>query len=473
MKITSRRMFLTGTGVALALPLLPSLLPRSARAGGSSSPVRYVQVLNPYGPSASLFFGDHDTDQQVAANVNIKALADIAGDISPLVGSAFDPFRARISLLRGLDVMVENPNHHYIFPTCASGYAAGVDNDEAPPLSGQASIDTLMARSSKVYGDEVPEVQRVVNLNPVQTDDYSGNRSFSWRASGDGLEMIRPVKQTQGVLDPFAAGFAQGDTGPDPREQKLVDAVLTDYQRVRDGARISTADKARLDAYMDLVSDIGGGITTICEAPALMDESTIEQVIDNQLKILVAALACGMTRIGSVMFGMSEGYGSRHEQHHAIFGATDTPIVADLKLFGTRIANLLGMLDAITEEDGTLLDNTVLYWSMQYGCALVDSQHEPRDMPVLLAGGGGGRLAHGNFVDYRAEGGGKGIPLNNLLVTLMNCMSLTSADYEASAGAGYGWYAPDLSDRPDGAFWNSTEGRRSALPVIWSGTSLG
>lgn len=470
---TSRRMFLGGAGAALAVPLLPSLLPRSARAEVGTSPVRYIQVLNPYGPNADVFFGNHATDQRPEPNVNLKSLLEIGGDVSPIVGPAFTPFLSRLSLLRGLDVMVENPNHHYVFATCASGYAAGVDNDEAPPLSGQESIDTILAKSSKVYADDVSEVRRVVNINPVATDDYSGNRSFSWRASTDGLAMVRPVKQTQGVLDPFAAGFAQGGEGPDPREQQLMQAVYGDYRRVRDGTRISTADRQRLEAYMALVEDIAeGSITTICEDPGQADEGSIDAVFDNQFRILAAAMACGMTRVGSITIGMSEGYGTRHEQHHAIFGQTQSGIIDDFKGIGTRVARLLEILDGIVEPDGTLLDNSIVYWCMQYGCATIDGQHNTDDMPVLVAGGAGGRLQLGHFVDYRLEGGGRGLGLNNLLVTFMNCMGLSSSDYELEAGAGYGWYG-DFSNRPSPEFWTSTEGRRSPLPVLYQGTAMG
>ncbi|HET6583423.1 MAG TPA: hypothetical protein VFG69_08245, partial [Nannocystaceae bacterium] len=160
---------------------------------------------------------------------------------------------------------------------------------------------------------------------------------------------------------------------------------------------------------------------------------------------------------------------------HGIFGygVDPTPIIDDFRSIGGRIAGLLDLLDGIVEPDGTLLDNSIVYWSMQYGCAVPDSQHEPRDMPVLVAGGGGGRLAQGNLVDYRLEGGGPGIALNNLLVTFMNCMGLSSSDYELNAGQGYGYYAGSLDGRPNAAFWASTEGRRSALPVIYQGPALG
>ena len=471
---SSRRMFLRGAGLTLAVPWLSSLLPRGAQAGVAAAPVRYIQLLNPYGPSIPLFFGDRTPNVRPEPNVNLQALDEIGGDISPILGAAFDPFRAKMSVLRGLDVLIENPNHHYVFATCASGYASGVDNDEAAPLSGQESVDMVIARSNKVYGDDVPEVRRVVNMNPVSGDDYSNNRSFSWRGDGD-PQMVRPVKQTQGILDPFAAGFAaaQGD-GPDPRDQKLVDGVYEDYRRVRDGGRISADDKQRLNAYMDLVRDvIDGSISAICEAPTLDDESDVERTIDNQFRILAAAMACDLTRVASITMGMSQGYGTRHTEHHELYGATNSGIIDDFKRIGGRVARLLGVLDAITEGEGTVLDNAIVYWCMQYGCVHIDGQHNNDNMPVLVAGGGGGRLQQGNYIDYRLEGDGRGLPLSNLLVTFMNCMGLSSGDYESSPGGGYGYYNGDFDQRPSPEFWSSTEGRRSPLPVLYQGPAMG
>lgn len=468
---SSRRMFLVGAGTSLALPLLPSLLPRGARAQIGTTPVRYLQVFNPYGPVPEMFYGNPGTDQQPEPGVGTRALADIGGDISPIFSAAFDPFRSRMSLLRGLDVLIENPNHNYLFPSCASGYASGVDNDEAPPLSGQDSVDSIIA--ANIYGDDTPEVRRVVYMNPVDTDDYSGNRSFSWR--GGGSDMVRPAKQTQGILDPFAAGFAMGGGEEiDPRDHDLVEAVYSDYKRVRDGTRISAADKQRLDAYMNLVHEIiDGDITAICEDPGQADESSIDAVIDNQFRIIAAAMACGLTRVASIVLGMSQGYGTRHEEHHALYQLDGSGLENDFKAIGGRVAGLLGILDGIAEDDGSMLDNSIVYWSMQYGCMTPSDQHSRTSMPVMVAGGAGGRLALGHYIDYRGGGSDRGILLNNLLVTFMNCMGLSSSVYETGGGAGYGYYNGDFDGRPNADFWRSDEGRRSPLPVIYQGPSLG
>lgn len=471
----SRRLFLCGAGATLVLPVLRSLLPREAHAGPATAPPRYIQVLNPYGPSASLYFGSQKANQTIEPNVKVKSLSEVSGAISPIFGDAFTPLKNKLSLLRGIDVLAENANHQYCFPTCASSYAKGIDYDEAPPVSGQESIDVLLSNSAKVYGPEVPAVRRAVNLNPVTTDDYSKNRSFSWRSSESKLQIVRPVKQTQAFFDAFASGFGAA-TEDGSQEAALVEAVYGDYKKVRDGSRISAADKQKLESYMALIADIQKGAGTC--APAMQQEEVdIEATITNQLRILAAALACDLTRVASITLGMSAGSGTRHEEHHKLYGETSTGIVLDLKLIGTRVAKLLAILDAVEEPTGTLLDNSLVYWSMQYGCVTLGGQHNAACMPVMIAGGAGGKLKQGHYIDFREpasetlkDDDRRGIPMNNLLVMFMNCMGLSSADYEATPGKGYGAYPPNaLEKKPNGAFWDTTAGRRSPVPFMYTG----
>jgi Protein of unknown function (DUF1552) len=310
---TSRRMFLQGAGGALlSLPLLTSLLPRSARAAAAARPLRYIQIGNPYGPTDETWFGKMNHTQRFAPNVRYQALSDIAGPLSRIVGPAFDPYRAKFSVLRGLDVMVETPNHNYCFTTCASGYASGLDGDEYAPMSGQESLDVLLSKSSKVYPNAVAASRRLVTLNPITTCDYSRNRSFSWAKGSNGPQIVRPIKQTQAFYDAFASGFESAQA-MDAREQRLMNAVHGDYKKVRDGGRLSSADKQKLESYMSLISDIERDLATIstCQPPQREAEPDVEATCRNQLRILAATLACDMTRVASIMYGMSAPYSTR------------------------------------------------------------------------------------------------------------------------------------------------------------------
>lgn len=484
MKIVNRRLFLQGASSVLALPMLRSLMPASAWADAATDkPVRYVQVMSPYGPSQALFYGAMKPNQRVSPHFNIAPLANFA-TMSPMLGAGFNPYKSKMTVLRGMDVFGVNANHQFCFATCASTYAAGVDRDEQPPVTGQQSIDAILAASSKVYGADVPAARRQLNLNPTTTDSYSNNRTWSWSTINNKLQMLRPVKQTQALYDALAAGF-EGSKVVDPKEQSLLQAVNADYRQVRDSSRISREDRMKLESYVALVSDIEKGLTATlpkCTSPMRVEEADVEKTIDNQFRILAAAMACDLTRVAGITLGMSEGYGTRHSEHHGILG-NPPGIVADYKLIGARVARLLKIFDDTKEASGgTLLDNSIIYWSTQYGLATLGGQHSASDMPVVVAGGARGQLKHGNYLDFREEIGGtvteftrKGIALSNFLVTLFNCMGLSSADYESVTGQGYGYMdsAKVWANRKNVGSWDSEAGRRSPLPMLYTGISRG
>ena len=84
--------------------------------------------------------------------------------------------------------------------------------------------------------------------------------------------------------------------------------------------------------------------------------------------------------------------------------------------------------------------------SMQYGCTTGDDVHRRIDMPAVVAGGAGGRLAQGRFYDFRANN--TGLVLNNLMVTFFNAMGPSSS-------------------------WTSATGKRSPLPGFYIGPTRG
>lgn len=477
----NRRFFLRGLGSAvLALPVLPSLLPRASWAQSMTAPRRYVQIMNPYGPTAATFYGSLSGATQAAPNVSTRLLSDVAGPLSSILGTSFDAVRGKVNVLRGLDVPVNNPNHQFCFATTASGYAPGLDGDGYPPQSNNESIDVILANNAKSTPTSFSAARRLVNFNPLSTDDYSRNRSFSWRR-GNSLQMVNPLKTTQSLLDLFMGSFGMA-TMPvvDTRELTLVQSVHADFVRVRSNPRLSMGDRQKLEAYMALIDDLEreaalatmpGPVT--CAAPTPEPGTGDVALVRTQLRVLAAAMACDLTRVGSVTLGMSASYDTRHTEHHAMNGMNVAAgILGDLRGFAAHVGWFCSHLDSIAEGAGTLLDNSIVYWSSQYGCALVNSQHEPRDMPVLVAGGAGGALSTGRYIDYRANG--VGLPLNNLLVSLFNAMGLSSSDYEQNGNTGYGLYTSNMmSGRGDAAQWTATAGRRSALPVLYTGPAMG
>ena len=87
--------------------------------------------------------------------------------------------------------------------------------------------------------------------------------------------------------------------------------------------------------------------------------------------------------------------------------------------YSQKVASLLGKMEANQSPDGrSLLDDTVVLWMNEVGKG---NNHAHRDLPFLLAGGAGGQLRTGRFLDFAPTGGR---PHNDLLVSLANLMGL-------------------------------------------------
>ena len=91
-------------------------------------------------------------------------------------------------------------------------------------------------------------------------------------------------------------------------------------------------------------------------------------------------------------------------------------------------AYLLEKLQATPDGDGTLLDHVTL----MYGTGMGDSNaHDPRNIPLLLAGGGAGQLKGGRHIRYPKE-----TPLANLHLTLLDKLGVHARPHRRQHGHG-------------------------------------
>lgn len=307
-----------------------------------------------------------------------------------------------------------------------------------------------------------------------------------------------------------AGGAAPVAVGPGIPRRDLMSLVHQDYQSVRGDRRLGAEDKVKLDAYMALIADLqaglametGAAVAGGCAKPGLETEfsppSTGAAAVEawaaqrkaldydgirarNHHKIVAAAMACDLTRVAAFHYP-----GGDHGYTHTGPIVTDRPdssaraasYYANQRKIAGHVANLMRELAKYREAQGTLLDSSVVYWGQGYGCMHVPSNgHVLVNCPVLVGGGGGGRLKTGYFVDYRrqeAEPGQlpKGIPLNNLFITLMNCFGIGSSKYELVSGGGYGDYTgKSASSMPSEL--KSPSARRTPLPFVYAGAAIG
>ncbi len=545
----SRRMFLQGSGgLMFAIPLLESLAPSKASAQSSAPPCRYIQIMSQHNVPAHHYWGlapDGSTYNsfngfgaatQVSRSQlnpaflgyapadiekNIRAMslsAKPAGPLSRILGARISALRDKFSLIRGMDLQdpidIRHERHQFLFATTAS-LLGNLDREYlSPPLAGHNSVDVVLKNSSIVYPAGFPTARKLISLSPGAPEQTT---SYSWENNA----ATPLLSQTQALFDLFSTGWNQAQPAPANRQVDVTGAVLDDYKRVRDGTKISTADRSRLTAYMDLIADIQRGLLNIpapgaiCQAPAIGSDGTLEAQYQNQFRVIAAAMACGLSRVANIYMPFIDDVGDMHGISHRLDGSLAGPspdketaesYLNQLTRFSDRIAVLMESLNAIQESNGTVLDNSIVYWSMGHGHPYGHGGgHEVTDFPVFVGGGGGGKLTQGQFIDFRLQNLNplgwwqqirdasgnvaapgmpmRGLPLNNLLVTFMNCMGLSSSNYERTgeAGQGFGYYSPRPENPkfagqirlPHEDFWRSTQGRQSPLPYFYKGQLLG
>jgi hypothetical protein len=116
-------------------------------------------------------------------------------------------------------------------------------------------------------------------------------------------------------------------------------------------------------------------------------------------------------------------------RHHAITHQASAAALAQeeqINLFYIqRFAYLIGKLKAMREGNGTVLDNSIIYFTSEFGDG---HGHNMRDLPMVVAGKGGGKLKPGVHVSYPLDPGkGTGVDgLGNPRDTQLAALHLTT-----------------------------------------------
>ncbi len=407
----SRRALLRGAGgVAIGLPLL-GIMGRASRARGDTPPTpkRLVIFYSPNG---------YNMDGWPTSTT--------------LTGTSFEPlapYASKINLLRNFkmqsaydDPSPNDGSHYNGWSNCLTGdYCWPNPADAAGRTGGNISFDIFTAQ--RIGGG----TRFLTSLHGVKSE----NAAISW--FGPDMPAI-PDDSPQRV---FTRLFS--DLTADPA---ALDQVRLNRQSVLDYVRASTArlqcklgseDRMRLDEHLSAIRDVearlfsGAAVGATCAVPDMPtgdpnSEANYPATGRAQTDLLVMALACDLTRVGSVQWtqavgGLTPVWLGMTETHHSLSHETNDSGRAAIRQINTwyaeQMAYLLGKLDAVPEGDGTLLDNTVVVWVSE---GADDGGHD-RHLSTVVAGGAGGALQTGQFIDMGE------MPHNNLWVELINAMS--------------------------------------------------
>jgi hypothetical protein len=359
------------------------------------------------------------------------------------------PFQAKINVLDGLQIThsaVRAPSHTEgvgLTWTGSNLSAGSAFNFQGYPFDwvDGPSVDQVIAQS---VGGTFPSLELGVASGsnaPNNRMIYSGPR-----------QPVQPETSPARAFSRLFANFSGAGTTPDPAAERLraekksvLDLVSGQLARVR--PTVSTADQQKIDAHTNAIREIetrlvATGSTLSCSKPAAPpNPSDVPGLVTTQLDVLTAALACGLTSVASLQNKVGDNDSSPYpwlgvaDGHHPLSHSGDADLVARDKLtkiytwYADRFAYLLGKLDAIPEGNGTLLDNTLVVWSSEIGKG---NNHSFSKLPVVLAGGIGGKVMTGRYLVYN------NVEHNRLLVAMCHAMGLDQVQKFGSTDVGMG-----------------------------------
>ncbi len=268
---------------------------------------------------------------------------------------------------------------------------------------------------------------RVIGGEPLNTISYSG-------ANQPNVPIYDPTQM-------YSRIFANSKLSTSQLSQLLAERKsVLDFLQSDIGVletRLSSGDKARLDAHLTGVRTIEQQLTssasacTPSAAPPMLDPNDMTNfpaIGKLQMDMMLLALSCGMTNVATFMWANADSwqyypFAGVNEEHHGTSHCNDTDSanIENLILINIwqaqQVNYMLDQLAATKEADGsTMLDNTVLLWGNELG---VGNTHTYKNIPWMLGGGSGGYFKTGRFLQY------PDLPHNNLLVSVCNAMGFS------------------------------------------------
>jgi Protein of unknown function (DUF1552) len=181
-------------------------------------------------------------------------------------------------------------------------------------------------------------------------------------------------------------------------------------------------------------------------------------------EVFAVAFACGTSRIAVMdggRFADSTFSGSWHQDVAHNYQSRQPLIVAHYREFFEFVfLDMANRLNSIPTTPGrTVLDDSLMMWTQESGM----NTHYPISIPIITAGGAGGAVNTGNYIDYRNKERNQffqvgGVPVgdqrqyfgltyNQFLASTLQSMGVGPAEYERWGHKGYG--APGYGTAPD------------------------
>ena len=441
-----RRKFLRGAGACLALPALEVFAPtvralaaeQSALATTASGmPLRMAFLTVPNG-------------------VNVKHWRPQGVGTDYQLGKTFAPladFQEKFQIFTGFehknaDALGDGPGDH---ARANAAFLTGVHPLKTGGANFQngVSVDQIAAR----------EISKLTRIRSLQLGCDEG----SWTGGCDSgyscayqynLSWASPTLPMAPEVNPravFEQVFGTGEPAQrqrnqlerQARRQSILDLISEETKSMH--SRLGSNDRHKLGEYLDSVRTIEQQIEQAERFPLptaqMSPPSGIPKNYQEHMRLMLDLLAISFqtdsTRLATFPLayegsdrnfsdmGISEGH--HHLSHHQRKKKHLKKIAKIDHFYMQQLAYFLGRLEELKDPDGSsVLDNSMIV----YGCAIGDGdKHNHDDLPIVIAGGGGGTLTPGRHVDF-----GHDVPMTNLYLSMLDRMGISLERFGDSTG---------------------------------------
>jgi hypothetical protein len=419
-KSLPRRTVLQGMGATLALPFLEAMLPAFSRRALAAQPVHRFQTF--YVPNGMAM--EYWTPKGEGA----------AFELSPIL-EPLAPFREQMLVLSGIKA-----SWNYIHAGASGSFLTGTPRGGRNEIEifADVSMDQLLARH---FASDTQVASLELSMDaPANAGACTGNLScvythtLSWRSA------TQPLPMEWNPRAVFERLF--GDSGSTDRTAR--EARLRQHKSILDSVAEKLAslkrdlgprDQSKVDDYTEAIRDVERRIQRAeeqrdIEIPTLEQPQGAPPVFEDHLALMLdlqlLAFQSDLTRVISFMIGKEQSARPYPqigvpEAHHPLSHHNNIPELiahmSKINRYHTQLfSQYLAKLRATPDGDGSLLDHTTIL----YGAGISNSQrHSGDDLPLLVMGGGSGRLKGGRHLTYPDKP-----MMANLLVTLMDKMDV-------------------------------------------------
>ena len=434
----TRRAFLGGSAAVVTLPFLESLKPGVSHAQSAAPAKRLLFYFVPNGVDMATF----------------RPKTTGAGYATTPMLVPLDPYKNDFSVITGLENPTGKPDNlgdhasgTSSFITCAHAFKSETE------LKLGISADQVAAKKIGAL-TRLPSLQIGMAGGSNAGDCDTGYacayaRNISWSTETTPLpKIVDPAK----VFDQlFAGATAPGVSDAEAAKRRaydksVLDTVLAEATSLK--LSLGRTDQVKLEQYLEGVRELERRIAAVttnpavaCAAPARPAASSDFIVkLGLMTDLMVLAFQCDATRVISFMLGnalsnqtyphlgITRGH---HDISHHGNDPANIDMLAQIGLWEVgQLGVLMGKLKAIPDgADGTtLLDNTTIYWSSDISDG---ARHNHDDIPVILAGHGGGVLKPGRHIAYARNTNTK---MANLMLTILGTVGVTDTAFGDSTG---------------------------------------